>query len=243
MEDSCKDENDPEPVTNDSQSVVLGNSLISFAIVLCTFGFWSTYSPVTIPYRSNSVRHISHLTQRGSGTFPVPLPLSNVTRLGLLESDIALVLFPRDWQTAGWSRVVFRFDRFPFDRVTGIDVYTRVKGMRTLAWVGHRLILDSKLNETIQRFENLDIPCKGSQTTLGVVFLRLPEGRWDEAVVVRASKLVPSFSLVKIEDFLWLAGRPYTEDRWQGRVRRIHDIPGNVSLFGPVVQGSMSQYT
>lgn len=211
---------------------LLGNACVSVAIMLCIFGVWSMYSPLTVPSRYITVTHIRHLAQSGSDTMPVPLPFPNVTRLGLQERDTVLVLFPGSWQTAGWSRVVFRFHRYPYDRVTGIDVHTKITPMRALAWMGDRLILDSAFNETTRRFEHLGIPCKGSHTTLGVAFLRLGDGGWDEAVVVRASRLVRSFPLVKIEDDLWLAGMPPAEDRWRGRARHIADIPGNVSLFG-----------
>ena len=106
--------------------------------------------------------------------------------------------------------------------------------MQTLAWVQDRLILDVALNKTTYRFESLFVPCQGAQTTLGFAFLRLEDNQWDEAVIVRASRLVESFPLVKVDDTLWLAGTPSAEDRWQGRVGHIVDIPGNVSLFRPV---------
>ena len=186
--------------------------------------------------------HIRHLAQSGSGTTPVPLPLSNVSRLGLQDKDTVLVLFPRAWQTAGWSRVVFRFDRYPYDKVIGIDVLAKATPVRALAWIGERLIIDTVFNETFRRFQHLGFRCKGSRTTLGIAFLRLDDGRWDEAVIVRASGLVRSFPLVKIEDGLWLAGMPSDEDQWQGRVRHIADIPGNVSLFGPSTQSSIESY-
>ena len=221
---------------------LLGDACVSVAIMLCIFGIWCTYSPLTVPNRYTTVTHIRHLAQSGSGTTPVPLPLSNVTRLGLQDKDTVLVLFPRAWQTACWSRVVFRFHRYPYDKVTGIEVLAKATPVRALAWIGDRLIIDTAFNETFRRFEHLGFRCRGSRTTLGIAFLRLDDGRWDEAVIVRASGLVRSFPLVKIEDGLWLAGMPSGEDQWQGRVRHIADIPGNVSLFGPSTQSSIESY-
>lgn len=214
---------------------LLANACVNIAIVLCTFGIWSVYSPMTVVNRGITVTHIRHLAQRGSGTAAVPLPSFNVTRLGLDETDSVLVLFPRSWQTARWSRVVVRFDRYPYDKLTGIDIHLREdKNLRTLTWVGDRLILDATLNNTM-RFQQLDAHCEGARTTLGVAFLKMEDGirQWDEAVVVRASKLVKAFPLVKIDDALWLAGQPSAVDRWWGRVQHTGDIPGNVSLFGP----------
>lgn len=224
------------------QDNLLVNACISIAIMLCIFAVWSTCSPMMVPSRGITVTHIRHLSQRGSDTMPVALPLPNVTRLGLQKSDIALLLFPRWWQTAAWSRVVFRFNRYPYDQVIGIDVHPRAERLRTLVWVGDRLVLDTALNETVHRFKNLGIPCKGSYTTLGVAFLRKDDGRWEESVVVRASRLVRAFPLVKIQDGLWIAGKPSAADQWRGRCRHIGDIPGNVMLFGPLAQPRMDSY-
>lgn len=195
---------------------------------------WCTYSPMTVPNRGITVTHIRHLAQRGSDTMAIPLPSSNLTRLGLNDRDPLLVLFPRSWETARWSHVVFRFDRFPFDKVTAIDVHIREPTLRTLAWIDDRLILDAVINDTLggrRRFERLFIPCQGARTTLGIAFLEQKNDRWDEAVVVRASRLVRVFPLIQINETLWLAGRPSAEDRWWGRVRHIGNIPGNVALF------------
>lgn len=210
---------------------VLASACVNFAIVLCVFAIWSTYSPLTIPNRDTTLAHVRHLVQHGSDQIPVPLSASNVTRLGLDDNSILLVLFPRNWQTARWSRVIVYFDRYPFDKVKGIEVHLRRPELRILAWVKDRLILDMSFNETLLRLDNLLVPCHGAYTTLGLTFFRLREKQWDEAVIVRASRLVHAFPLVKIDETMWLAGRPSAEDRWQGRVRHIADIPGNVTLF------------
>lgn len=219
--------------TNDEhhREDLLANACANLAIVLCAFAIWSTYSPLTVPNRYVTVTHVRHLTQLGSTQIPVPLSASNITSLGLDDGETFLVLFPRYWQTAAWSHIVVRFDRYPFDRVTGIDLHFHRAKLRTLAWVGDRLILDATFNETMVRFEHLLVPCAGARTTLGFAFLKLTDGRWDEAVVVRASQLIKSFPLVKIDAALWLAGMPSAVDQWQGRVRHTGDIPGNVSLF------------
>ena len=212
---------------------LLASACVNFAIVLCVFAIWSTYSPMTVPNWNVTVTHVRHLAQHGSIKVPVPLPASNRTRLGLDDGGSFLVLFPRDWQTASWSHVIIRFERYSFDRVRGIEVHLRQAEIRTLAWVQDRLILDVALNKTTFRFKSLFVPCQGAHTTLGFAFLRLEDNQWDEAVIVRASRLVESFPLVKVDDTLWLAGTPSAEDRWRGRVRHIVDIPGNVSLFRP----------
>ena len=210
---------------------LLASACVNFAIVLCVFAIWSTYSPLTVPNRDTTLTHVRHLVQYGSDQIPVPMSSSNITRLGLDENATLLVLFPRNWETARWSRAIVHFDRYSFDRVKGIEVHLRRPELRILAWVKDRLILDMSFNGTLLRIDNLFVPCQGTYTTLGLAFFRLREKQWDEAVVVRASRLVHAFPLVKIDETMWLAGRPSAEDRWQGRVRRIADIPGNVTLF------------
>lgn len=210
---------------------LLASACVNFAVVLFVFAIWSTYSPLTVPNRDITLTHVRHLVQCGSDQIPVPLPSSNVTRLGLEENAIVLVLFPRNWETARWSRVIVHFDRYSFDSVKGIEVHLRRPQLRILAWVKDRLILDMSLNETLLRLDNLQVPCHGAYTTLGLAFFRLREKQWDEAVIVRASRLVHAFPLVKIDETMWLAGKPSAEDRWLGRVRHIADIPGNVTLF------------
>lgn len=210
---------------------LLASACVNFAIVLSVFAIWSTYSPLTVPNRDTTLTHVRHLVQYGSDQIPVPLSSTNVTRLGLDYNAIFLVLFPRSWETARWSRVIVHFDRYSFDRVKGIEIRLRRPELRILAWVEDRLILDISFNQTLLRLDNLFVPCNGAHTTLGLAFFRLREKQWDEAVIVRASRLVRSFPLVKIDETMWLAGRPSAEDRWQGRVRHIADIPGNVTLF------------
>ena len=210
---------------------LLASACVNFAIVLCVFAIWSTYSPLTVPNRDTTLTHVRHLVQCGSGQIPVPLSSSNVTRLGLDDNAIFLVLLPRNWETARWSRVIVHFDRYSFDTVKGIEVHLRRPELRMLVWVKDRLIVDASFNETLLRLDNLFAPCQGAYTTLGIAFFRPRENQWDEAVIVRASRLVQSFPLVKIDETTWLAGKPSAEDRWQGRVRHIADIPGNVTLF------------
>ena len=210
---------------------LLASACVNLAIVLSVFAIWSTYSPLTVPNQGTTLTHVHHLVQYGSDQFPVPLSSTNLTRLGLDDNAIFLVLFPRSWETACWSRVIVHFDRYAFDRVKGIEVHLQRPELRILAWVKDRLILDMSFNETLLRLDNLFVPCHGAYTTLGLAFFRLREKQWDEAVIVRASHLVHSFPLVKIDETMWLAGSPSTEDLWQGRVRHIADIPGNVTLF------------
>lgn len=221
------------PTRNDEEERVdlLATACVNLAIVLCVFAIWSTYSPMTVPNRDITVTHIRHLVQHGSDQVLVPLSAANVTRLGLDGNAVFLVLFPRNWQTARWSHVLVHFHRYPFDKVRKIEVHLRQPEMRTLAWVKDRLILDVSFNKTLLRFPHLLVPCHGPRTTLGFAFFRLQDKRWDEAVIVRASRLVHSFPMVKIDETTWLAGRPSDRDRWRGRVRHIVDIPGNVSLF------------
>ena len=210
---------------------LLASACVNLAIVLSVFAIWSTYSPLTVPNQGTTLTHVHHLVQYGSDQFPVPLSSTNLTRLGLDDNAIFLVLFPRSWETACWSRVIVHFDRYAFDRVKGIEVHLQRPELRILAWVKDRLILDMSFNETLLRLDNLFVPCHGAYTTLGLAFFRLREKQWDEAVIVRASHLVHSFPLVKIDETMWLAGSPSAEDLWQGRVRHIADIPGNVTLF------------
>lgn len=216
---------------------LLASACVSFAIVLCMFAMWSTYSPSTVSDRDVTVSHIRHLVQHGSSQLPVPLSPFNSTRLGLDDDGVFLVLLPRDWQKASWSHVVVRFTRYPFDKVRSIEVHLRQVELRTFAWVEDRLILDAALNRTMSLFDNLFVPCQGAYTTLGFAFFRLKESQWDEAVIVRASRLIKEFPLVKIDDAMWLSGIPSSEDRWKGRVRHIVDIPGNISLFRTLVDG------
>ena len=103
------------------------SACVNFAIVLCIFTIWTICSPMAVPNRAISTTHIRHLMQRGSGVPPVPLPASKLTPLGLHESDVALVLFPRSWQNAGWSRVVFRFHNYVYDVVKSIEVHSKCK--------------------------------------------------------------------------------------------------------------------
>ena len=210
---------------------LLASACVNFAIVLCVFAIWSTYSPLTVPNRDTTLTHVRHLVQYGSEQVPVPLSAANVSRLGLDDNAIFLVLFPRNWEMARWSHVIVHFDRYSFDRVKGIEIHLRRPELRILAWVKDRLILDMSFNETLLRIDNLFVPCHGAYTTMGLAFFRLREKQWDEAVIVRASHLVRSFPLVKIDETMWIAGKPSAEDRWQGCARHIADIPGNVTLF------------
>ena len=79
---------------------LLASACVNSAIVLGVFAIWSTYSPMTVPNWNVTVTHVRHLAQHGSTKVPVPLPASNLTRLGLDDGGSFLVLFPRDWQTA-----------------------------------------------------------------------------------------------------------------------------------------------